>query len=149
MKINSQPAHDNSTSRDSALADLRVLIVDDDDDTRELLKLALTRHGAEVLSVETAIEALKMLEQTKFDVLLSDIGMPEIDGYELIHQVRAREAQHQAKAIPAAALTAYARQEDQLRILAAGFQMHIPKPVELAELKNIVAQLAGRKSKDE
>lgn len=137
-------ANEITKSSDNHLNGLRVLVVDDDDDTRELLKIALTRHGIEVMTADSAGAAVEILERENFDVLLSDIGMPEADGYELISRIRARETQQQTKIIPAAALTAYTREEDRLKILAAGFQMHIPKPVELAELTTIIARLAGR-----
>jgi signal transduction histidine kinase/ActR/RegA family two-component response regulator len=122
---------------------LKVLVVDDEANTRELLSVVLTRCGAIVTTVGTALEALEYMETLGPDVLISDIGMPGVDGYELIRKVRALPLEKGGK-VPAVALTAYARTEDRLRVLRSGYQMHIPKPVELAELVAIVANLAGR-----
>lgn len=126
-----------------SLADLRVLVVDDEPDARELIGMVLAGCGAEVVSVESAPEGLAEMERQRFDVLVSDIGMPEMDGYALIEKVRQLSAERGGR-IPAAALTAYARVEDRMRVLSAGYQMHIPKPVEPAELTTVVANLAGR-----
>jgi CheY-like chemotaxis protein len=125
---------------------LRVLVVDDEEDTRDLIMIMLTRCGAEVLTVATAADALDELERWNPDVLISDIGMPVEDGYSLIRKVRAQEsAQHNR--IPAIALTAYASVQDRLRALSAGFQMHVTKPLEPSELIAVVANLAGRSAK--
>ncbi len=120
-----------------------VLVVDDDDDTRVLLDTVLGRYGAEVTAASSAGEALEAMRESSFDVLISDIEMPDEDGYTLIRKVRARPASRGGQ-IPAAALTAYARSEDRMRALVAGFQIHVPKPVEPAELVTVVASLAGR-----
>lgn len=122
---------------------LKVLAVDDEADTREVLRTAFEQCGAEVTLAASAVEALKLLLETKPDVLISDIGMPEEDGYELISKVRELPVERGGK-IPAVALTAYARGEDRLRALRAGYQMHVSKPVELAELVAIVARLTER-----
>ncbi len=122
---------------------LRVLIVDDEDDTRDLLRAVLEQCGSEVVTAGSVREALEALERSKPDVLVSDIGMPEEDGYALISKVRALSAERGGK-VPAIALTAYARMEDRVRVLMAGFQVHLPKPVEPVELVAIVASLAGR-----
>jgi PAS domain S-box-containing protein len=122
---------------------LKVLAVDDEADTREVLKTAFEQCGAEVLTAASAREALELLLETNPDALISDIGMPEEDGYELISKVRALPVERGGK-IPAVALTAYARAEDRLRALRAGYQMHVAKPVELAELVAIVARLTER-----
>jgi signal transduction histidine kinase/DNA-binding response OmpR family regulator len=128
------------------LSGLRVLVVDDEEDTRDLIMIMLTRCGAEVLTVATAAQALDELERWNPDVLISDIGMPVEDGYSLIRKVRAQEsAQHNR--IPAIALTAYASVQDRLRALSAGFQMHVAKPLEPSELIAVVANLAGRSAK--
>jgi CheY-like chemotaxis protein len=103
----------------------------------------LIGRGADVVSVESAGEALEEMERQRFDVLVSDIGMPLMDGYALIEKVRQRSAERGGR-IPAAALTAYAGLEDRMRVLSAGYQMHIPKPVEPAELTTVVANLAER-----
>ncbi|MGH9901116.1 MAG: hybrid sensor histidine kinase/response regulator, partial [Pyrinomonadaceae bacterium] len=125
------------------LGGLRVLVVDDEPDTLELLSTALARHGAEVTTADSAAVALAVLERSRHDVMLSDIGMPDEDGYALIRKVRALPAERGGRT-PAAALTAYAREEDRARALSAGFQAHLPKPVGPAELVSMVASLAGR-----
>jgi PAS domain S-box-containing protein len=122
---------------------LHVLVVDDDGDTRDFLMAALQEGGAQVTSATSVEEARASLQQYHPDVLISDIGMPEADGYELIHQVRTSPSPEIAK-IPALALTAYAREEDSKKALDAGFGMHLPKPVEPAQLISVVAQLARR-----
>ncbi|MCU0517814.1 MAG: response regulator [Oscillatoria sp. Prado101] len=130
----------------SPLAGLRVLLVEDDADTSELIATVLEGHDAKVTAVASVREALAEIERCKPDVLVSDIGMPEEDGYSLIRQLRAMEA-GQGWRIPAVALTAYAQAEDRTRALSAGFQIHIPKPVEPAQLAAAVATLAGRRGK--
>jgi CheY-like chemotaxis protein len=130
----------------SVLDKLRMLVVDDEADTREFVRMALMQCGAEVKTVGTASEALELLEQWTPDVLVSDIGMPGEDGYELIKKVRSRDDERQAL-IPAIALTAYASVEDGTRILAAGFQRHMVKPLDPDELVAVVASLAGRSAK--
>ena len=126
--------------------DLRVLVVDDEPDARELVAVVLKQRGAEVVAVESASEALEEMVRQRFDVLVSDIGMPLMDGYALIEKVRQLPAD-QGGRTPAAALTAYAGVEDRMRALSAGYQMHIPKPVEPAELTTAVASLADRYAK--
>ncbi|MEK6321780.1 MAG: chemotaxis protein CheB [Acidobacteriota bacterium] len=120
---------------------VRVLVVDDERDAREVLSLALTQEGAEVRVGATVGEALEILDQWIPDVLVSDIGMPGEDGYTLIKEVRAREAER-GGLIPALALTGYASHQDASRARAAGFQMHLPKPVESARFIAAVASLA-------
>jgi len=122
---------------------LRVLIVDDEKDTLEMLAVVLSQCGAEVESATSAAEALEMLQECKPDVLVSDIGMPGEDGYTLMRKVRALEPE-QGKHIAAVALTAHARTEDRMRALSAGFQMHVPKPVEPSELVVVIASLTRR-----
>jgi signal transduction histidine kinase len=122
---------------------LRVLVVDDERDTRELLAFVLEQCGAGVETVGSTVEALDALAQFKPHVLLSDIGMPGEDGYELIRRVRAFKRES-GGSVPAAALTAYTTADDRERVLSAGFQVHIAKPVELSNLVAIVAHLAGR-----
>jgi CheY-like chemotaxis protein len=137
-----EKAVDNSPS----LAGLQVVVVDDEADTRDLLHTLLERCGAEVRAAGSATEALALIAELKPDVLVSDIGMPEQDGYELIAKVRGHEAGLNER-IPAIALTAYARLEDRIRALNAGFQVHVPKPIEPAELIAVVASLTGRTGK--
>jgi CheY-like chemotaxis protein len=119
-----------------------VLVVDDDRDTREMLSLSLTLGGADVRAGATAREALEILDQWKPDVLVSDIGMPCEDGYDLMRKVRSLPAARGGQ-VPAAALTGYASSEDATRARAAGYQMHVPKPIIQAELVAAVASLAA------
>jgi PAS domain S-box-containing protein len=123
------------------LEGVRILVVDDEADTREFLTFALEEYGAETIVAASAAEALKALELYHPDVLLSDIGMPEEDGYSLIRKVRSLSLER-GGSIKAVALTAYAREEDQQRAISAGFQMHVTKPVEPAELVAAVSSLA-------
>ena len=125
------------------LADLRVLLVDDEADSRDLLNLVLESCGATVTMASSAAEAFQKIKDEKFDVLVSDIGMPEEDGFSLIRRIRSL-TDEQSGDVPAIALTAYARAEDRVQALRSGFQMHIAKPVEPSELIVSVANLAGR-----
>ncbi|HEY0404754.1 MAG TPA: PAS domain S-box protein [Pyrinomonadaceae bacterium] len=125
---------------------LRVLVVDDDVDSCEIIGLALRGCGVEVRLANSAAEALKVMEHWSPELLLSDIGMPEEDGYDLLRQVRLLPPERGGQ-IPAIALTAYATDADRERALAAGFQLHVVKPVELKELAEAVANLAGKTRK--
>ncbi|HEY6189500.1 MAG TPA: PAS domain S-box protein [Pyrinomonadaceae bacterium] len=125
-----------------SLKDVRILIVDDETDARFLLTTILERCEASVLSVGSASEALAALAQFKPHILVSDIGMPDEDGYALIRKVRALGPGEGGK-IPAIALTAYAREEDRMRALLAGFQVHVAKPVNPTELIAVIGGLAG------
>ena len=138
-------ARDTLPSYDCAdrLDGLKVLVVDDEPDTRELLKVGIEQCGAEVTAVATASEALAAMRTAVPDVLISDIGMPDEDGYTLIRRVRTLPEEMGGK-VPAIALTAYARVEDRLQALRAGYHMHVPKPVELAELVAVTASLVER-----
>ncbi len=118
---------------------LNILAVDDQGDARDLLRRVLEECGAHVVAVATAQEALEEIARRRPDVLLSDIGMPDVDGYELLRRIRAGGAD-----IPAIALTAFARSEDRTRALRAGFRLHMAKPVEPAELMAAVASVGGR-----
>ncbi len=138
-----QPAPALASVAPGSLAGLRVLVVDDEADARELLIAALAEYGAQVTVRAFADEALEALAQLQPDVLVSDIGMPKEDGYSLIRKVRALDAEP-VRGIPAVALTAYARAEDRTQALLAGFQLHVPKPVDPAELAVAIANLAGR-----
>jgi CheY-like chemotaxis protein/two-component sensor histidine kinase len=126
-----------------SLENLRILVVDDERDTLDLVTMDLTQHGACVIGVTSAADALNALEQSQFDLLISDIAMPETDGYALIRQVRRRESEHE-KRLPAVALTAYARAQDRRRAIMAGYNTHVAKPVEANELVAVVASLSGR-----
>ncbi len=132
-----------SKDRDDRLArldGLRVLIVEDDEDSRELLTTVLKRSGAEVTAASSAIEALGALEQARPHVLVSDIGIPEVDGYELMRRVRALPPERGGR-VPAIALTGYARKEDQERAFTAGYQVHVAKPIEPVEFTSAVSSL--------
>ncbi|MBD1808744.1 PAS domain-containing protein [Microcoleus sp. FACHB-SPT15] len=122
------------------LEGIRVLVVDDEQDTLELIVFILEQYGASVQAVTSATEALNILVNVKPDVLLSDIGMPEMDGYMFIQQIRSL-CPEQGGEIPAIALTAYAGETDHQQILLAGFQKHVTKPVEPAFLANAIATL--------
>jgi PAS domain S-box-containing protein len=125
------------------LEGMKILIVDDERDTVEMLRVGLTHCGAEVTMACSAAEALEALSSSIPDVMISDIGMPDMDGYELMRKIRSLPAESGGR-VPAVALTAYARTEDRLHALRAGYQMHVPKPVELAELVAVAASLAQR-----
>ena len=122
---------------------LRVLVVDDEADGRDLVKRVLSECRAEVLTAGSASEALALIEKGWPEVLVSDIGMPGIDGFELIRRVREMESAT-ARRMPAIALTAFARSEDRTRALRAGYLVHVSKPVEPSELVATVASVAGR-----
>jgi CheY-like chemotaxis protein len=122
------------------LSGLRVLVVDDEDDTRRVISAVMSQHGAEVMACGSAREALDTLRRWRPDILMSDIGMPGEDGYALIRQVRALPADCGGRT-PAAALTAYAREEDRKRALAAGYQLHVAKPFSAHELIAAVSNL--------
>jgi len=126
-----------------ALAGLRVLVVDDERDAREIVAVILGEAGAEIATASGTREALELIEQWKPDILISDIGMPGESGYDLIRMVRALPADRGGRT-PAIALTAYARTQDRLKILSAGFQMHVPKPIEPIELATVVASITKR-----
>ncbi|HYN24848.1 MAG TPA: response regulator, partial [Pyrinomonadaceae bacterium] len=139
-------AFKDSEPEPPSLENLRILVVDDERDTLDLVTMDLTQHGASVTGVTSAAEALNALDHSQFDLLISDIAMPETDGYALIRQVRRRES-GQEKKLPAVALTAYARVQDRMRAIMAGYNTHVAKPVEADELVTVVASLAGRLGK--
>lgn len=126
------------------LRGLRVLVVDDEQDTREMLQFVLESCGVQVKNAGSVREALEAVAENVFDVLISDIGMPEEDGYSLIAKVRALDKERGDKILAAVALTAYAGEEERARILGSGFQMHVPKPISPNELIEIVSNFAGR-----
>ena len=130
------------------LAGLEVLLVDDQPDARELLALVLERAGAAVATAGSADEVLALLDDgARPDVLVSDIGMPKIDGYELIRRVRGRRDPHAS--VPAVAVTGFAAADDRVRALEAGFQEHMAKPVDVAGLTAVVARLAAQREAGE
>ncbi|MEH2023226.1 hybrid sensor histidine kinase/response regulator [Nostoc sp.] len=141
--INDDTKTDSATAvfPSSPLMGLQVLIVDDNDDTREFFSFVLEEFGAIVTAVASGDEALQALTQSKPDILLSDIGMPEMNGYMLMQQVRTLEAELGVKQIPAIALTAYAGEINQQYALKAGFQQHIVKPVAPEELLIAISNL--------
>ncbi len=122
---------------------LRVLLVDDEPDAREMLTNLLKGYGAEIVSASSSAEALQLIEREDVDIIVSDIGMPHEDGYHFIRQVREQKGNRNCLK-PALALTGYTRTADRVRVLAAGFHSHIAKPVEPKELAIVLASLTGR-----
>jgi PAS domain S-box-containing protein len=125
------------------LENLRILVVEDELDALDLITIDLTEHGAKVRGASSAAEALDLLREDRFDLLISDIGMAETDGYNFIKQVRDLEGET-TEHIPAIALTAYARTQDRVRAIAAGYNTHVAKPVEIRELVTVVKCLTGK-----
>ena len=142
VKVTDEEARNGEGLTVETLEGLQVLVVDDDADTLRLLTMALTRQHAKVTSVASAGEALKAVKANKPDVLISDIAMPDEDGYGLIRKIRALD--NELQSIPAVAITAYAKEEDRNRALSSGFQAYLAKPVELKELVSVVAKAARR-----
>jgi CheY-like chemotaxis protein len=126
----------------SRLAGTRVLIVDDDPDAREVVAAILRHYGAAVVVATSVSTALVALRREQVDVLVADLGMPVEDGYDLIRHIRSSTVDKIAR-LPAAALTAYTTEEDRDRVLAAGFQFHLAKPVDPAVLVATVERLRG------
>jgi CheY-like chemotaxis protein len=124
-----------------SLAGVRVLVVEDDRDTRELCRLVLEEQGATVEAVASVGEAWSALERAVPDVLVSDIGLPDEDGYSLLRRLRATE---HGRSLPAVALTAYAGADNAVRAQDAGFQLHVPKPASPQAIVGAVAVLLGR-----
>ena len=120
-----------------------MLVVDDEPDARELIKRVLLQCQANVITAASAAEGLKILQAERPHVLISDIGMPEMDGYQFIREVRKLSASDGGRT-PAIALTAFARSEDRTRAMLAGYQVHISKPIEPQELIATVGSLAGQ-----
>ncbi|HEY9622726.1 MAG TPA: ATP-binding protein [Crinalium sp.] len=135
-----EPSEVQALHSSLSLKGIRVLVVDDDTDTREIVTFLLEQVGAEAIAVGSAQEVLAAMPQVRPDILLSDIGMPDMDGYMLLQQIRTLSPE-QGGQTPAIALTAYAGELNQQQALAAGFQQHISKPVEPAELVKAIAQL--------
>jgi PAS domain S-box-containing protein len=125
------------------LENVRILVVEDELDALDLITIDLTEHGAKVRGTSSATEALELLRSDQFDLLISDIGMADTDGYNLIKQVRNQEGE-KGEHIPAIALTAYARTQDRIRAIAAGYNTHVAKPVEIRELVTVVKCLTGK-----
>jgi CheY-like chemotaxis protein len=138
------PARDSTTLESAApdLAGLHLVVLDDDEGIREILGLILEGSGARVSTATTVAEAMKTVNTDRPDAVISDISMPEEDGYDLMRQLR--ELDHHVPPIPVLALTAHARLEEQHRTLSAGFHAHLTKPVDMKELVAVVAKLCGR-----
>lgn len=147
--LKQQPENENNMDLDeymiqsSPLAGLKIIVVDDDADSREFITFLLEQDGAEVIALPSALQALREFPHSKPDILVSDVGMPEMDGYMLMQQIRALPPDQGGK-VPAIALTAYAGEVDKNQAIAAGFQQHIPKPIEPDQLVQAVAKLAGK-----
>ena len=129
---------------DISLANVRVLVVDDELDSRDLVKRLLEMAGARVSLACSAPEAMERIVAERPDVLVCDVGMPGEDGYSLIRRLRTLEAEQEESSLPAIALSAYARSEDRTKAIRSGFQNHLAKPVDPAELMAVVSSLAGR-----
>ena len=150
VPISSSPETTSNASQvsvDAKLKDLRILVVEDDFDTRELIAALLVQHGAEVIAADSSATALPAVERDKPDLIISDIGMRGENGYEFISKVRSLDPDAGGR-IPAIALTAYAGSRDRRRALLAGFQMHLPKPVEPDDLLAMVLSLTFKPTAD-
>ena len=134
--------NNNAEPQLDLLSGLRVLAVDDQQDTRELITLALNRYGAEVKSSDSAITALDLVRDWKPHVVVSDIGLPEMDGYDFVRRLRSLEGD--GKHIPAIAVTGYAGAIDESKALSAGYEVHLSKPIELDKLVNTIVRLSKR-----
>nr|MBW4573442.1 response regulator [Tolypothrix carrinoi HA7290-LM1] len=143
-QLNNAPTNKDEVSFNATqlLNGVQVLAVDDDDDTLELLSMILEEEGAKVTAVSSVKKALQVLETLKPDILISDIGMPDADGYDLIRQIRLNET-GKGEMLRAIALTAYGRNEDEKWALAAGFQLYLAKPVEPMILVEAIANLTA------
>ncbi len=124
----------------------RILVVDDELDALELMRFVLTQNGAEVTCVNSAKKALQESEANEFDLLISDLGMPEMDGYDLIREVRQSSKDYQ-KNLPAIALTGYVSADDRERVMLAGFQIHLPKPIDIEKLSATAQKLTQKSEK--
>ncbi|HEX4056675.1 MAG TPA: ATP-binding protein [Tepidisphaeraceae bacterium] len=134
----SPKSNEYDDSLEVKLTDIRILVVDDDPDACEMLRRVLQNSQANVSIAHSAREALRIFPSVKPQIIISDIGMPEMDGYELIRQLRSS-----GKKIPAVAVTAFARSEDRIRALQAGYNLHVAKPLEPREIVTVVAALVG------
>jgi PAS domain S-box-containing protein len=125
-----------------SLDGLRLLLIEDEPDTREFLERLLKTHGAQVVTAASATEALDALSSARPDIVLSDIGLPDLNGYDLLERIRERDADAGGGVIPAIALTAYARSEDRMRALRAGYHAHLAKPIDPTELITMIGSFA-------
>jgi chemotaxis family two-component system sensor kinase Cph1 len=128
----------------ACLSDLDILVLEDEADARDFVRRLLMDHGARVVAVGSVPDAMVAVNEKEFDLVISDLGMPGEDGYSFIRQLRALEARRSQSRAPCVALTAYARADDRRRVMMAGFQVHVSKPVEPAELIAVAANLTGR-----
>jgi signal transduction histidine kinase/DNA-binding response OmpR family regulator len=142
---NPEAAENSCASSTLDLQELRIVLVDDELDTREFLSFLLRQHNAEVQSFDAADSAFAAFAELPADILISDLGMPQEDGYSLIRRIRELPAD-QGGTVPAIALTAYAREEDRQKALDAGFQFHLAKPVNSSELIKIILHLTTDQS---
>jgi PAS domain S-box-containing protein len=131
-------------SNPKRLTNVKVLVVDDDDNSSEIVRRILVGREAQVTVASSADEALTMMEQFVPDILVSDIGMPGKDGLTLIREIRLQEGRKRSRRLPAVALTAFARPEDRIRVLQAGYNTHVAKPVDPRELIAVVGSLTGQ-----
>jgi CheY-like chemotaxis protein len=129
----------NGSTTSPRLNGVRILVIDDEPDARELIRRVLVETGAFVCAVSSVREALEMMEKEEFHALISDIGMPEHDGYELIRNVRTHNTRY--KEIPAIAVSAFAQESDRKRSLEAGFHVHLAKPIDPYELTAVITKL--------
>jgi CheY-like chemotaxis protein len=146
VAVGTIPVDRGPTTAEAALdlSGYRVLVVDDLEDSREMLVRLLHQWGARVMQCPSAPTALTMLASTKFDLLVADIAMPDLDGYDLMERVR--QLGNAAAHIPAIAVTAYARREDRERALLAGYDGHCPKPLDTVEFSRVISRLLEAQS---
>ena len=133
-------AASGSESNDGALRGIEILVVDDDEDSREMVKHVLEKVGAKVSAVDSAQAAVAFVRRHPLDLLISDIGMPDEDGFALMRKIRALPDEEGAK-VPGIALTAYARKEDAQQAIRVGYQRHLPKPVNVEALVGVILSL--------
>jgi CheY-like chemotaxis protein len=136
------PGDNNAELHPDLLKGLRVLSVDDQQDTRELITIALARYGAEVKASDSASTALQLIKEWKPHVVVSDIGLPGMDGYDFMRQVR--ELETDGERMPAIAVTGYAGAIDESKALDAGYEVHLSKPIELNKLVSVIAKVSHR-----
>jgi CheY-like chemotaxis protein len=151
MSIEAPPPHRPArmSSLQQRLCGLRVLVVDDQEDARDLLATIFEGAGAEVTLADSAQAALEAIAEADFGVLVSDIGMPVEDGYDLMRRLRSNEQSRQSPPLPAVAVTAFGAPDDRKKALSVGFQEHLVKPIDWLALLGVVERLgAGRESAD-
>jgi CheY-like chemotaxis protein len=141
LRTEALAASRDASTADISLANIRVLVVEDEPDAAEFVTSLLEQHGADVVSAASAREALEAVAHSRPDILLSDIGLPDMDGYQLMEHIRKLDVA-EGGGILAVAVTAFARSEDRTRALLAGYQTHLAKPIESPELVATVASFA-------